>query len=357
MQCLVQSSSKKKLVISVRYFLMTLLLSVLIPTTCFSQSGGGVDTLGTGGRHTISGRIYFPSGRRSDVRVKVKLQSLQSGELTVFSDVNGTFSFKGLEAGSYTVVVDAGDEYEQAHESVYIDTEAGNSRRGVILPPVSRLYTVDITLRLKMGGHMKPGVVSASLAAVPEAARDLYLKAVASAQEGDNAKAVSQLKAALNMFPDFPLALNELGVQYLKANQPDKAADVLSKAVKLAPDDFSPRLNYGIALLNLRKLPDAEEHLRAAVSKQSGAPTAHMYLGITLAIQRKLDEGMKELDLAIASKSPEVPLAHRYLSGIYLERREYQNAANELETYLKLVPKAPDAPVLRQKIREMRDKQ
>jgi hypothetical protein len=168
MQYLAHSSSEKMFEISTRYFFMTLLLSVLIPTTCFSQSGGGVDTLGTGGRHTISGRIYFPSGRRSDVRVKVKLQSLQSGELTVFSDVNGTFSFKGLEAGSYTVVVDAGDEYEQAHESVYIDTEAGNSRRGVILPPVSRLYTVDITLRLKMGGHAKPGVVSASLAAVPE---------------------------------------------------------------------------------------------------------------------------------------------------------------------------------------------
>ena len=73
------------------------------------------------------------------------------------------------------------------------------------------------------------------------------------------------------------------------------------------------------SLLNLKKLPEAEEQLRAAVGKQSGAPTAHMYLGIVLAIQRKLDEGQKELGLAIASKSPEVPLAHRYLGGIYYE--------------------------------------
>ncbi|HEY6806322.1 MAG TPA: tetratricopeptide repeat protein [Pyrinomonadaceae bacterium] len=324
---------------------------------CNAQSGGGVDSTGTGGRHTIQGRIYFPSGRRTDVRVKVKLYSTNSGELTVFSDSNGTFSFRGLDAGSYTVIVDAGDEYEQARESIYIEPQANMPRLGITLPPVARLYTVDISLRLKQEVYMKAGVVSAVLAAVPEQARDLYLKAVASSEAGDTAKAIDQLKAALNVHPEFPLALNELGIQYLRTNQAEKAAEVLSKAVKLAPDDFQPRLNYGIALLNQHKLSEAEDQLRVAVNKENTAPTAHMYLGISLAIQRKLDEGEKELNLAVASKSPEVPLAHRYLSGIYYERRKYGEAANELETYLKLVPKAPDAVVLREKIQEMRKKQ
>jgi Cna protein B-type domain. len=110
-------------------FLVIVFSSVV--STALSQSGGGVDSLGTGGRHTITGRVYFPSGRRSDVRVKVKLQSLNFGELTVFSDVNGSFSFKGLESGTYTVIVDAGDDYEQARESVYIESEASNPRLGV----------------------------------------------------------------------------------------------------------------------------------------------------------------------------------------------------------------------------------
>jgi tetratricopeptide (TPR) repeat protein len=324
---------------------------------CFAQSGGGVDSTGTGGRHTIQGRIYFPSGRRTDVRVKVKLYSTNSSELTVFSDSNGTFSFRGLDAGSYTVTVDAGNDYEQARETVYIEPQANVPRLGITLPPVARLYTLDISLRLKQEVYMKAGVVSAALAAVPEQARDLYLKAVTAAEAGETTKAIDELKAALNVHPEFPLALNELGIQYLKTGQVEKAADVLSKAVKLAPDDFQPRLNYGIALLNQRKPGEAEEQLRVAVNKQNAAPTAHMYLGITLAIQRKLDEGEKELNLAVASKSVEVSLAHRYLSGIYYERHKYDEAANELETYLKLVPKAPDAVVLRQKIQEMRQKQ
>jgi regulator of sirC expression with transglutaminase-like and TPR domain len=77
---------------------------------------------------------------------------------------------------------------------------------------------------------------------------------------------------------------------------------------------------------------------------------------MVLAIQRKLDEGEKELKIAIESHTSEVALAHRYLGGIFLERREYALAAAELETYLKWVPKAADAEMLHQKIRELRSK-
>jgi tetratricopeptide (TPR) repeat protein len=337
--------------------LFALALSAFLPlSAAVAQSGGGVDQTGTGGRHTIQGRIYFPSGRRSDARVAVKLESVNTGGLSVFSDSNGSFSFRGLEAGSYTVVVDGGNEYETARESVYIEGDASNPRLGVVLPPVSRLYTVEINLRPKRGAETKVGVVNAALAAVPETARDLYRKALESAQAGDNPKAIEQLKAAIAIYPSFPLALNELGVQYLKVGQVEKAAAVLKSAVKLSPEDFQPRLHYGIALLNEKKFGEAEEQLRVAVDKNSSAPTAHMYLGITLAIQRKLDEGNKELETAVQSKSPEVALAYRYLGGICVEKREYKRAAEQLETYLKLVPKAPDSQMLRQTISELRNK-
>src|SRR6185436_18069031 len=109
---------------------LLLLLVVSAVPSVIAQSGGGVDQTGTGGRHSIQGRIYFPSGRRSDVRVKVKLENFQSGELSVLSDPNGSFSFKGLDPGSYIVVVDAGEEYEIQREPVYIDTDGTNTRRG-----------------------------------------------------------------------------------------------------------------------------------------------------------------------------------------------------------------------------------
>lgn len=319
-----------------------------------AQSGGGIDQTGTGGRHIIQGRIYYPSGRRSDSRLKIKLKNFNSGELSVFSDPNGSFSFKGLDPGSYTVIVEAGDAYETASQTVYIDTDGTNTRRGVPLPPVSRIYTVDISLQLKPAEMAKIGVVNAVLAAVPTGARALYLKGVESAQADDNAKAIEQLKAAIAIYPQFPLALNALGVSYLRVGEIDKAAEAFKSAVDLSPEDFQPRLNYGIALLNQRRFADAEEQLRTTLVKNNDAPTAHMYLGIVLAIERKLDEGEKELRLALASNSPEVFLSHRYLAGIYLERHENARAAEELESYLKQVPKASDADMLRRKIKELK---
>jgi Tfp pilus assembly protein PilF len=312
---------------------------------------------GTGGRHTIQGRIYFPSGRRTDARLRVKLSSFNAGELTVFSDPNGSFSFKGLEAGNYVVTVEAGDAYENAKESVYIDTDGSNPRRGITLPPISRIYTVDIALRLKPGESAKTGVINAALAAVPQNARELYFKALESGQAGDSLRAIEQLKSALAIYSQFPLALNELGVQYLRRGEIEKAADALKTAVNLTPEDFHPRLNYGIALLNQRKFAEAEAQLKIAVNKNSGIPTAHMYLGIALAMQRKLDESETELKLAVASKSSEVFLSHRYLAGVYLERHQDQLAADELENYLRHFPKAPDARILQEKIKELRLKE
>jgi Tfp pilus assembly protein PilF len=331
-----------------------LFVFALLPVLALAQSGGGVDITGTGGRHIIQGRIYYPSGRRSDTRLKIKLQNFNSGDLQVFSDPNGSFVFRGLEPGSYTVIVEAGADYETARETIYIDTDGSNSRRGITLPPVSRIYTIQVALQLKRGVSAKTGIVSAALAAVPDNARDLYLKALESAQTGDNLKAIEQLKGALAIYPQFPMALNELGVRYLRVGNVERASEVLKSAVQLAPEDFPPKLNYGIALLNQMHFPEAEEQLRAAVAKNADAPTAHMYLGIALAMQRKLDESQKELQAALNSNSSEVFLSHRYLAGIHLEKHQNARAADELESYLKHFPKVPDAEVIRRKIKELR---
>jgi regulator of sirC expression with transglutaminase-like and TPR domain len=75
-----------------------------------------------------------------------------------------------------------------------------------------------------------------------------------------------------------------------------------------------------------------------------------------LSVQRKLDEGQTELESSLKSNSQEVALAHRYLAGIFLERREYDRAADQLEIYLKLVPKAADFDLLKRKAHELREK-
>lgn len=344
----------RKTVCCASVFLLGLL--ILCPTAAHAQGSPGVDQTGTGGRHTIQGRIYFPSGRRTDARIKVTLQSLNGGALSVLSDGNGSFGFRGLNPGTYTVIVDGGDDYETVSEPVYIETDGASDRRGTTMPPVTRLYTVQISLQPKSSSAPKAGLVNAALASVPQAARELYHKAQESARADNHEKAIEQLNEAIALYPDFPIALNQLGIQYLMVRRADKAAEALKGAVKFAPNEFEPRLNYGIALLQQKKLAEAEEQLRIAVGKNRTVATGHFYLGKVLAIQRKLDEAEKELQTAIIINADEMGPAHRYLGGIYLERREYKRAADELDVYLKLVPAAADANQTREKIRELRTK-
>jgi len=201
--------------------------------------------------------------------------------------------------------------------------------------------------------NVKTGVINASLADVPDEARALYQKAVDLIKAGDSQRAVENLKNAVALFPKFPLALNELGVQYLRLGQANKAVEPLRSATALSPDAFTPKLNLGIALLETQQYADAETQLRQAL-KISSTPTAHMYFGLTLAHLKNSAEAEKELKLAIELGGDQLALAHYYLGGVYWQMRSYRLAVNELETYLRLTPNAPDAERVRGTIKELR---
>src|SRR4051794_17394391 len=271
--------------------LLFIILAMLLLSPSANAQGSGKSSTGTGGNHVIQGYVFFPSGRKAEGTIIVKLTSLQYGDLQVIPDSSGTFTFSALAPGSYTVIVNAGNEYEVSSEGVFIDTDLNMSRMGVRLPSTSRRYTVMVHLQLKPNaGVGKPGVVNAALAAVPEKARKLYERGVAQSQADDAAKAADSLKQAVTLYPNFPLALNELGVQYLKLRQISKAIDVLRESCKLNPDAFPSRLNFGIALLEAKQFPQAEEQLREATKRNNSSATSHMYLGLALLRQNKFEE-------------------------------------------------------------------
>ncbi|HEU4837510.1 MAG TPA: tetratricopeptide repeat protein [Pyrinomonadaceae bacterium] len=330
---------------------------MLLLSPSVNAQGSGKTATGTGGNHVIQGYVYFPSGRSADGTIIVKLQSLQYGELQVVPDSSGTFTFSNLAPGSYTVVINAGNEYEISREGVFIDTDLNLSRMGARLPTQTRRYTVIVHLQPKNKvATGKPGVLNAALAAVPEKARKLYERGLEEARSDNPAKAANTLKEAVTLYPNFPLALNELGVQYLKLRQVNKAVDVLKEAVKLNPDFASSRLNLGIALLEVRQFEHAEEQLRESVRQNNSSATAHMYLGIVLLRQTKFDEAEKELVVATQANATQLSMANYYLGGLYWRKKDYARAVEQLEKYLASTPNAPDAERVRATIKEFRSR-
>lgn len=335
----------------------SILVTLVLFSAVFAQAQSGIDMTGTGGRHSISGRLIYPSGQRADTRLTVRLESPGQGDVTVLSDVNGNFSFRQLKAGNYTVIVDGGDYFETQREQVYIEpaTIAPKTTQGVV--PLSRPFTVQIYLRPKQGvPQTKPGVLNAALATVPKAAVELYEKGMEAAARNETDQAIDQLKRAVDLYPNFGLALNELGVLYMKKGELDKAEDVLMRVIRISPEAAEPSLNYGICLLQRKRFPEAETQLRDAMKKNEHAFTAHLYLGITLIHFKKYTEAESELRKSVALGGPKARTAHYYLGGLYWQTGSFQQAADELEMYLKLEPKAANAERVKNTIKELRGK-
>ncbi len=314
-------------------------LLLLASSAILARAQGGVgSTRGlpetVSGSNIVQGHVYFPEGPASGRRIKVTLESGDELTKTTLTDDDGTFRFNGLRSGSYTVVVDGGKEYESAREPVFFE---GNNRNTMV--PI----------------YLRPRIENLpEFASMPRPAVDAYRKAQEFAQKGDHKKAAEQLALAVAAAPNFALALSDLGAEYLKLKDAAKAAEVLERAVKLSPDEFTPRLNYGIALLNLRKFEEAETQLSMAVKKNDASALAHYYLGLALFNEKKYPGAQTEFEATIKNGGDQMPLAHRYLGGIYWGNKDFQRAADELEKYLKLDPKAVDAEKTKEAIKQLR---
>jgi tetratricopeptide (TPR) repeat protein len=145
-------------------------------------------------------------------------------------------------------------------------------------------------------------------------------------------------------------------MQYMKLNQLDKAGETYEALIKLKPEDPVAHLNLGIVDFNKKKFEEAETHLRKALELKSSGPMGHYYLGLTLVSLKRYDEAVPELEATVANGGENLALAHKYLGGLYMSTHKTKEAADELEKYLKLDPKAPDADRIKGTIKDLRDK-
>jgi tetratricopeptide (TPR) repeat protein len=306
--------------------------------------------LGTGGLYVIQGTLIFPSGQRVDRPMKVRLATPLRGEISTMTDTNGRFLFRRLSPGSYSIVIDGGESYENVNEQANI-IQAGRS-----MGSTEQIIPILIRLKLKAGESIRPEVVHADLANVPKPALDLYNSALKLAQEGKNKAAIEKLNQAISAHPNFMLAFNELGVQYQKINELEKANEALESALKISPNAFPPLVNQGIVLVRLKRYADAEVVLRASLKENEKSAIAHFYLGRALAYLGRFDDAEKELTAAITIGGDQMKEAHRYLGAIYHARGDTPRAIAELETYLRIAPKAEDADSVRELIKQLKNK-
>ena len=318
--------------------------SVLAQTSSIPDS---MSQTGLGGINSIIGTVFAPSGRPIESRVRIRLSTMARGDRNQTTDENGNFAFRGLPSGSYTISIEKEKDFEPTSHSVDIRQLRGG-------PPNPQVHTLNIRLQFKARAEDKAGVLNSELVNVPQKARTHYDTALEQAKKGDHPGAIEQLRLAIKEYPSFPLAFNELGVQYLKLNQLENADAAFQGALKISPDAFAALINRGIANVMMKRYGEAVPILRKALKKNDQSAVAHYFLGQALANLGLFADAEKELLASLTLGNEEMKEAHRLLAIIYSSRGDKKQAAAELEAYLKLAPNAPDAEKLKDKIRELK---
>lgn len=161
----------------------TLFILLLSLTASYAQKASETNS-GMIGNEQIKGRVFFPPGDKSSVRPVIKLQSLSSSEVLGVTDQDGNFRFTHLRPDAYTVIVEAGGEYERASESVLIGNAGSVPAQGdpgqYAIPFV---YQVQIYLKPKRTNTTgQLATPNTAFANVPVSARALFQQALENAR-------------------------------------------------------------------------------------------------------------------------------------------------------------------------------
>lgn len=327
---------------------------LFINSICWAQTGTG----GQGGG-SPSIQFFMPNGAMPEREVRFTLMS-DSGRVEVYySDSKGRFVMSpmlGLKPSAEYRITAQGDG------TTYDTTSITFKEFGV--------YQVQIFLRPLQAPATKPArVVDVAEfdSIAPETARQAYAEAMRAYKLGQTDEAVRGLKHAIELYPDYFRALNDLGVIYMKAGKLDLAASMFEQAVKVGPRIYYPRLNLakiytrqakykeavkileqlhkensglaevrialGDALLAMNRLDEAEPHLRAALDDtkldRETIGDVHYKLGTLLNRKNRYDEAIKELSQAV-EVFPTSARSHLQLGGALLQVNRISEAEQEL---------------------------
>lgn len=289
---------------------------------------------------SIRGRVVLPSGGFLSEGVKISLSTIRGVEASVYTDNSGKFEFTRLVPGHYQISAEADRErFEIATESI----------------EVVRNQPVFLNLVLKekaQASRPKAGALSATEldANIPEKARKEFERASSLNREGKSEEAIAHLRKAIEFYPRYLMAYNDLGAQLLDLGRLDDAEAALRHALSIDAGAFNPTLNLGILLLKKGQLAEARTILEKAVSLQAQSPAARLYNGLALVATSEIDRAEKEFATAYDLGGHEFAVALFHLGQIYMDRGDRNRAREFFQHYLREAPNASNSVQVRKLI-------
>ena len=273
------------------------------------------------------------------------------GAITPFhasaATLDGSFRFRKLLPGTYTVVVNANGRGE-ARRTVEVGPGTAASRR-----------RVRIAIEFAPGDFVPPEparehTVSARVLAIPDRALRDFDEARKALSRRDTAAAVTHLEHAVAAAPHFADAWNELGTIAYQTRNFARAEECFLQAHDQDPRAFEPLVNLGGVEVTLQKTELALDYNIQAVLERPSDALANSQLGMAYFQAGNNDLALKHLEIARRQDPAHFSHPQLVMAEIHLRRNDRAAAAADIEDFLKFHPDWPKAAAMRQTIARLR---
>jgi tetratricopeptide (TPR) repeat protein len=329
----------------------SLLLLFLI--ACFAPAASAQvsrsPTPRTGGDANIRGIVLLPNGSPVNEPVKVTLKVLRGDQATTYTDRDGRFQIPNLAAGDYTIEAEADrsrDRFEITTEKITVRINTPN------------FITLSLREKGKAAGAKRDKTVSVAMLdqKVPPAARHEYDNATQLARAGKSDESIAALQRAIGLYPEYLMALNDLGAQLLDAGRLDEALPVLKKATQIDPTSFNPQLNLGIVLVQKKIFAEALSALDHALSAEPSAPAAHLYAGMAALGTSDAVRAEREFKTTHELGGSSFAVALVYLARLNVKQGHKQEAIEALQLYLREDPSGANSAIAKKMLADLQAK-
>lgn len=266
---------------------------------------------------------------------------------------SGLYSFKNLGNGQYTVkILPYGTGYEEQVRSVSLVAISAIAGRGSVNEQV------DFYLRLKRnlneGPLAAPGVIFAQ--EIPNNAKKLYEDGIENLRNEKESEGFDKLRKALEIFPDYYLALDRLGREYVVRGYYQAAFVLFTKAIEVNPRSFSSTFGLGLSLFRLQEFDRAVKVLEQATEIDNKQISGFLWLGISYLQNKSYSQAETALNKAKKLSKGESADVYWQFARLYKEQNRFGESADALELYLKYKPESGDTEKIKETIKVLRQK-
>ncbi len=176
----------------------------------------------------------------------------------------------------------------------------------------------------------------------PEFILALYDSAVAYRDLGMPDKTTQSYEKVIRLNPKFPEALSNLGGYYFRSGNIEKAVELFRRAIAHYPNFIQAHSNLGAALNKLGRADEALPHIQKTLELDPEFAIAHYNLGNAYFSLNQWDEAQKAYQKSVSLGVDFLSL-HWKLYEIHHGRGHVDEARKQLDIILQMDPENPEA--------------